>query len=495
MAEITRTCDVELRRTLVERLSAAQKVAPVSCQLVRDAASACGVAERTMWRWIATGGPPAPVARGAVPNDRAVELLLQWRGNVAAVHRQLAEEGEAVPSRRTLARAFERALSPIERDFARRGDAAVRDRTVYLRHEARFRGECYEGDHKELSIEVLAPRAQRPQRPWVTSFVDQFSRLIVGWAISLRPTQAEVLAALRMAVTIDPGRGEFGGMPVLLRWDRGLEFAANSIEQATLALGCVSKRTEAYSPWQKGKIERLNRTVEQELLQGLPGWTGGPRDVRGRLVEQARWTLGRFVAVFADWVDRYNTRRGHTALAGRTPLEMWRSDPTPVRALEHQQARWMLLARRTKVVQKDGIHHNSDVYFADELWGMVGEEVEVAHMPHDRRWIEVFHDGRWLATAHPSVELDAAARARALERRREDAGELKAWARRARRRASVRVAPITAPGKIEQLDPPAPRADTGPSTGRATLRLLGLEGQLNRPLEQNDSHHSHGQQR
>jgi putative transposase len=54
----------------------------------------------------------------------------------------------------------------------------------------------------------------------VTLFEDQFSRLIVGWAISLRPTQAEVLAALRMAVTVDPERGEFGGVPVMLRWDR-----------------------------------------------------------------------------------------------------------------------------------------------------------------------------------------------------------------------------------------------------------------------------------
>jgi putative transposase len=393
-----------------------------------------------------------------------VELLLQWRGNVAAVHRQLREEGEEVPSRQTLGRAFERGLSPVQRDFARRGDAAVRDRAVYMRHEARFRGECYEGDHKQLSIEVLAPRAQRPQRPWVTLFVDQFSRLIVGWAISLRPTQAEVLAALRMAVTVDPERGEFGGVPILLRWDRGLEFAADSIGQATLALGCVSQRTDAYSPWQKGKIERLNGTIEQELLQGLPGWTGGPRDVRGRLVDQTPWTLERFVVV-----------------AGRTPLEVWPSDPTPVRALEHQQARWMLLARRAHVVQKDGIHHDRDVYFADELWGMVGEEVEVAYMPHDRRWIEVFHDGKWLATARPSVELDAATRGRALERRREDARELKAWARRARRRASVRVAPITAPG--------------GPSTGRATLRLLGLEGALNQPLEEHDVDHAHRRER
>lgn len=129
----------------------------------------------------------------------------------------------------------------------------------------------------------------------------------------------------------------------------------------------------------EGKIERLNRTIEQELLQGLPGWTGGHRDVRRRLVDQTPWTLERFVVVFADWVSAYITRRPHTALAGRTQLELWRSDPTPVRALEHEQARWMLLARKAHVVQKDGIHHDRDIYFADELAGMVGEEVEVAH--------------------------------------------------------------------------------------------------------------------
>ena len=139
------------------------------------------------------------------------------------------------------------------------------------------------------------------------------------------------------------------------------------------------------------------------------------------------------MVVFADWVVAYNTRRAHTALAGRTPLEVWRSDPTPVRALDHEQARWMLLARKAHVVQRDGIHHDCAIFFADELSGMAGEEVGVAYMPHDRRWVEVFHGGKWLATARPLVELDAAARGRVLERRREDAKELRAWARRARR--------------------------------------------------------------
>ena len=117
-----------------------------------------------MWRWIARGGPPSRPGRGVVPSERAVELLLAWRGNVAAVHRQLQDEGEELPSRQTLGRAFERGLSVAQRDFARRGDVAMRDRAVYLRYEARFRGECYEGDHKQLSIQVLAPQAFRPGR-------------------------------------------------------------------------------------------------------------------------------------------------------------------------------------------------------------------------------------------------------------------------------------------------------------------------------------------
>ena len=117
----------------------------------------------------------------------------------------------------------------------------------------------------------------------------------------------------------------------------------------------------------------------------------------------------------------------------------------------------MLLARTTHVVQKDGVHHDSEIYFADELWGMVGEEVEVAHMPHDRRWIEIFHQGRWLATAYPSSELDEDARVRALERRREDEKALRAWARRARRRAQLRVAPITAPARSTKFPRSATR--------------------------------------
>ncbi len=43
----------------------------------------------------------------------------------------------------------------------------------------------------ELPVLVLAPRAQRPRKPWATLFIDGYSRLITGWAYNRglrRPT-------------------------------------------------------------------------------------------------------------------------------------------------------------------------------------------------------------------------------------------------------------------------------------------------------------------
>jgi putative transposase len=36
-------------------------------------------------------------------------------------------------------------------------------------------------------------------------------------------------------------------------------------------------------PAPEGEVERVHRTIDQTLLCGLPGFTGGPRDAAGRL--------------------------------------------------------------------------------------------------------------------------------------------------------------------------------------------------------------------
>jgi transposase InsO family protein len=199
--------------------------------------------------------------------------------------------------------AFAREVSPAERASARRGEAGRREHGLYLRYEAPHRNAVWQADHKQLPVLVVPPGRQRGRRPWVTLFLDDFSRAVVGWAISLQPTSAEVLAALRDAILVDPDRGPFGGVPGRLRWDHGLEFAATAVEQAALALGIDVDPATPYAPHEKGKVERLHRTITDCFVAGLPCWTGGPRDHRGQLeAPGAPLALGEFVTRFDAWV-------------------------------------------------------------------------------------------------------------------------------------------------------------------------------------------------
>ncbi|MGI8803157.1 MAG: Mu transposase C-terminal domain-containing protein [Solirubrobacteraceae bacterium] len=479
----------ERQASIVARLVELSRARSLTAEHVRHAALALGVGERTVWRWVAVGRYEPPASRGYVLTPAARELFFATAGNVAAVHRHLAGDDPAVPTLRTLQRAILRDLSPAERAFARTGVEGARGCSVYLRRESAHRAETYAADHKELSIEVLAPRAQRPRRPWVTLFLDEFSRLIVGWAISLQPSQAEVLAALRKAVVVDPARGPFGGIPLMLRVDGGLEFAANSIIDAAATLGCLAHRCTAYQPWLKGKIERFNRTIEQTLLCELPRWTNGPRRADGQLADQSTpLTLERLVALFDAWVIAYNTERPHSALGGRTPLERWQADSRPVPALEAERSRWMLMPEVTRRVLKDGVHFAGLIYIAADLNGLVGETIGVRYMPHDRRRIELYRDGQWLATAKPQGTLSAEDRARVLERRRSDASAMAREAARARRRARALLAPITEPGPPEDITVIARgERDAGvrplSSKRRGHLRLLGISG-VDEPDEQ-----------
>lgn len=467
----------EMRESMVRRLVGLRESGGLRCEHVRVAARSAGVAERTIWRWLAAGEVQRRARRSAVLSDVEREWVLATRGNIAAAHRGLLDAGVAVGSLTAFRRRLARDMSPGQQAYARDGAPGRRACDVYLRWEPEHRGQLYEADHKQLAIEVLALRAQRPQRPWVTLIVDGFSRLIVGWALSLQPTQAEVLSALRGAVVADSARC-FGGVPDVLRVDGGLEFAARSIEDACAAMAVLVDRTQPYSPWQKGKIERLNRTIDDTLLRSLPGWADGPRADNGRLLgARPVLSIERFVALFAAWVCDYNELRPHAGLDGQTPIERWREDGHPMTCIAVEQARWMLLAGERRTVNKDGIHFRGDVFIAPELTGLRGQQLEVRFMPHDQRSIELYRAGAWLATAYPQHQLTPAQREAILRRRRDEAAAIARRARRARRLTRQRVAPITADRAVVELPLPAARDDLAarrPSERAATLKLLNL---------------------
>lgn len=457
---------------------------------VREAAAMMGVGERTLWRWIAAGQPPGrpqrPSPERFVPATELREAYVRLGGNAAAVWREARSLGGEPPALRTLQAAFARELSAAERASARRGEAGRREHGLYLRYEADHRNVVWQADHKQLPVLVDPPGRRRVQRPWVTLFVDDFSRAIMGWAIALRPTAAEVLAALRDAVLIDSRRGSFGGLPGRLRWDHGLEFVAGAVEQAALALGVEVDPATPYAPHEKGKVERLHRTIAETFVATLPAYTGGPRDHRGRLETAGLpLRLADFVARFDEWVCYYNTERPHRSLAGRTPGERWCEDPTPLRLVVPEDARRLLMARRWAKVRRDGVHRGGLAYLAVELVELVGEDVELAFAPHDQRSVEVYWRGEWLCTAHPHETLGRDEQARVLAGRRAHAGELRRRQRRAHRKAQARLAPATAekpaPDEVTQLPadadvrPAAPREEALRTAARTDLLLPSRE--------------------
>ena len=440
----------DARRLVVAQLRAGGVEDGLRSARVRQAAAAAGVSERTMWRWLSQDPPSERSPGGYRLTAEDLDAYVAQRANAAAVWRDRHRD-EAGPSMRTLQRAFAAELRPGDRAAVVEGAEGRRRHQVYLRWEASRRNEIWEADHKELEVLVRAPRCQRAQKPWVTLFLDAYSRLIMGWAITLYPSGASVLAALGKGIRLDPERGPFGGVPSVLRPDNGLEFAAGALSSAAGVLGSTLVPTVAYSPHLKGKLERANRTVTQELVSGLPFYTGGPRAIDGRLYgpDAPPMTLGQFVELFDRWVRDYNTARPHSALGGQTPLQRWCCDATPLRVVPDSELRWLLLADEERTIVKDGIHFHGLAYVAPELNGRVGQKVEVRYVPHDDRQIEVFIDGAWLATARPQHALSPEERDRVLDQRRTDAAEQGRRQRRASRRARARLAAMTEPGAPE----------------------------------------------
>jgi putative transposase len=457
---------------LVARLRASGVDGEGVSERVRRAADAAGIGERTLWRWLRDEPAREPSSAAYLLKTEDLDEYVGQRGNAAAVWRARYGDGGG-PSLRTLQRAFDRELRPGDRAAVMHGAEGRRRHQVYLRWEARHRNEIWEADHKELEVLVRPPRCRRGQKPWVTMFLDAYSRLIMGWAICRYPSAASVLAALGKAIRLDPERGPFGGVPSTLRPDNGLEFAAGSLARVSGVLGCTLVPTPAYSPHLKGKLERANRTVTQELLAGLPFYTEGPRTIDGRLYgpDAPPMTLEQFVEEFDRWVRAYNTLRAHSALGGQTPLQRWSTDATPIQLLPDADLRWLLLADEERTIVKDGIHFHGLIFVAPELNARVGERVAIRYTPHDDRRIEIFEGEQWLATALPQNALSPEDRDRVLEQRRADAQEQGRRQRRASRQARVRLAAMTKPGPVETTTVIPGERDLSASEGADDLAL------------------------
>ena len=78
---------------------------------------------------------------------------------------------------------------------------------------------------------------------------------------------------------------------------------SNRVAQILARIGADHLVIKPHCPWQNGKVERFNRTLQAE-------WA----------YRQVFTTNDQRTAAFAPWLETYNTRRRHTALGGQPPI-------------------------------------------------------------------------------------------------------------------------------------------------------------------------------
>ena len=151
-------------------------------------------------------------------------------------------------------------------------------------------------------------------------FIDAYSRAIMGWAISLRPSTAEVLAALRDGMLLaEPA----GAAWEVSRSGCGSITASSSAPRRSAPARWRSASSfslaTTYTPEEKGKIERLHLTLRADVPERPAALHRRPaRPPAAGCRPTAPLALEQFVGLFADWVPDYN-QRAHSELSGAEP--------------------------------------------------------------------------------------------------------------------------------------------------------------------------------
>lgn len=320
--------------------------------------------------------------------------------SAAFVHRQVAkvaeQQGWPVPSYSSIY-AIIRQLDPALTTLAHDGAKVYKEEFDLLyRREAARPNEIWQADHTPLDIWLLDEQG-KPERPWLTAIVDDYSRAVPGYFVGFQAPSALITSlALRQAIwrKEDP-RWHVCGIPEIFYTDHGSDFTSKHLEQVSADLKIALIFSIPGEPRGRGRIERFFETVNQLFLCRLPGYA--PAD--GAAVKPTL-TLTQFEAQFREFLlDEYHTRvHGGTGLP---PQARWEADgflPQLPESLEQLDLLLLTVAKPRRIHQ-DGIHFQGLRYLDLTLAAYIGQDVIIRYDPRDIAEIRVFQESDFLCRA------------------------------------------------------------------------------------------------
>jgi len=225
-------------------------------------------------------------------------------------------------------------------------------------------------------------------RPTITLAIDVYSRMVVGFYISLeKPNTLLTGCCLSHAILdknswlIDHGiEGEWPvyGLMDTIHTDNGKEFHGKSLLRACERYKINLTKRPAGTPRYGGHIERLFKTFNDGGIHALPGTTKSNIQKRGSYQSENRasMTLREFETWYTEFIVNVYHKQVHSEL-GMTPLEKYKKGilgdgkslgrGLPPKISDPLRLRIDLLPYEERSVQKYGIQLFGIDYFHDVL--------------------------------------------------------------------------------------------------------------------------------
>lgn len=319
---------------------------------------------------------------------------------IAAIHRKVAEvakkKGLPEPTYRVVWQVA-RQIDPALIKLAHQGSKAYNQEfELIYRREADAPNEIWQIDHTPLDIVVMDEKGNSA-KPWLTTIIDDYSRAISGYYLSLEhPCSINTALALRQAIwrKKDP-KWQVCGIPATLYSDNGSDFTSKHIGQVAADLKIRLVNSIPGKPQGRGRIERFFLTTTQLLLMNLSGYAPA-----GSPWPEANLTLEEFIPLFEHFVISRYHQRIHSTI-GMPPIDRWIGNgflPQLPESLE-QLDLLLLTVVRPRKVHRDGIHFQNFIYIAPTLAAYVGEQVSIRYDPRDLAEIRVFYKDKFLCRA------------------------------------------------------------------------------------------------
>ena len=272
-------------------------------------------------------------------------------------------------------------------------------------------------DHVKLDIILVDRTTRLPMgRAWLTLAEDAATRMVMGFHVSLDDPSA-LAVGLCVAHAMLPkekwlvAHGVSGDWPV---WGKPRVIHVDNAEEfrgKVLARACAEHAIDIYfrragRPEDGGRLERLNRTINQELHK-LPGSTFSSPAERGEYDSEAKaaLTLDELERYLAEFIVNIYHQRAHRGLRGKTPLQAWNDGllgsvnslglGLPTRHVDETALRLSFLPYTERTVQTYGLALNEVTYWHDHLRHWIGSKDP--HRVKLKRKFRVHYDPRDLS--------------------------------------------------------------------------------------------------